>query len=100
MESQFGHTLFTEEQVTGAIGDLSDYEVYDEVASLSLENETAPDALIAFANLSKALKLPVRFRYGSSLCIRRRKPDGDLRDIAVARLQRQAEAGEIEAKAA
>lgn len=99
MTARYGDTLFTKEQIAEAIENLNGREAYQDVASLELKDETPPEVLTAFASLAKALKLNVSIKY-DALYIRRRKPDTELRDMAVERLQRQCEAGQIEAMAA
>lgn len=99
MTAGYGHTLFTEEQIVEAIASLDDYETYQDVASLNMEDETPPEVVAAFAGLAKALKGTLGTRYGA-LYIKRRRPDEVLRDVAIKRLQRQSETGEIEAVAA
>lgn len=101
METSYAESLFAEEQIEAEIAGLADYEVFSDVASLNLDGgEMPPEVIIAFANLAKALKLSVGSKYSGTLFIRRRKPASELRGLAVERLQRQCEAGEIEAKAA
>jgi hypothetical protein len=87
--------LFSGEQIVTAISELSDYERYADIATLSAGDEYQPEVLEAFAKLARVLKLPVSTRYGN-MVIRREHPIEKLRESALYNLQRKAERGDIE----
>ena len=77
---------------------LSDYYLWDDVASLNVGQDVSAEVLAAFANLAKVLKLGVGTgRYGgSTLTIRRLKPMDELRKRAAEEMQLAYERGEID----
>ena len=77
---------------------LSDYHLWDDVATLNVSQDVSAEVLAAFANLAKVLKLAVGTgRYGgSTLTIRRLKPMEERRKYAVEAMQSAYERGEID----
>lgn len=59
-------THFTQNQIDEAVSKLSDYRKYDDVVVFnSAEQQIPAGAMAAFADLAKALKLPVVTQYGN-----------------------------------
>jgi hypothetical protein len=76
---------------------LSDYYKYDDIASLTVKGETAPEVLVKFAELAKALKLPVMASdYGNALYVKRPKSAEEQRKLAVEAMRAAHEHGEID----
>lgn len=86
--------LFSGEQIAEAIGKLSDYHRYADVATLT-NGDYGPETLEAFAKLARTLGLRVATT-GYNLTIRREVPHEKQREAALRNLQAQAERGEIE----
>lgn len=90
------NSIFSEDQIAAQIRELPSMDANHTVAALYFNgmNEIPGQSLTAFANLAKALDLPITSDYGH-LTILRRRSDKDLRAAAIARLQWKAERGEI-----
>lgn len=76
---------------------LSKYYKVSDVATLVLrEDETAPEVIVKFAELAKALKLPVTTDGYGTLKIQRAVPMDQQRKSAAEEMQRAHERGQID----
>lgn len=91
--NEFNDEMFSGEQITGALGELADYERNDEIVTLAA-GTYEPVVLELFAKLARALGTKVGSKYGS-FCIIREKPLAERRESAISNLRRKAEKGEI-----
>ena len=85
--------IFSDEQIAKAISELSSYNKYKDIATLTA-GDYNPEVIEAFAKLARALKSAIRSEYGN-LKVVQELPYADQLKSALATLKYQAERGEL-----